>query len=93
MVSLCVAPTLSESTVSSASIAQGRLTTGLPDWLGTLFRGSGQRRSAGAAVRALDPRSNRRPRRDETESHVRENLGTARIPGVGRGFSQAFEVQ
>ncbi len=41
MVSLCVAAVaLGVNLVSSASIAQGRLKSGLPDWLGTLFRGS-----------------------------------------------------
>jgi len=80
--------------VSSASIAQGRLTTGLPDWLGTLFRGSASdvqralqfvRSTPGVTVALVGMK---------TESHVRENLGTARIPPASvEDFLKLFEVQ
>jgi len=95
MVSLCVAAdALGIQLVSSASIAQGRLITGLPDWLGTLFRGSSSdvqraiqfvRSTPGVAVALVGMK---------TESHVAENLGTARIaPAPVEDFLKLFEVQ
>lgn len=95
MVSLCVAAgELGVHLVSSASLAQGRLKTGLPDWLGTLFRGSSSdvqralqfvRSTPGVAVALVGMK---------TESHVRENLGTARIPPASvEDFLKLFEVQ
>jgi aryl-alcohol dehydrogenase-like predicted oxidoreductase len=95
MVSLCVAAgELGVHLVSSASIAQGRLTTGLPDWLGTLFRGSASdaqralqfvRSTPGVTVALVGMK---------TESHVRENMGTARIPPASvEDFLKLFEVQ
>ena len=95
MVSLCVAAdALGVHLVSSASIAQGRLKSGLPDWLGTLFRGSSSdvqraiqfvRSTPGVAVALVGMK---------TESHVRENLGTARIPPASvEDFLKLFEVQ
>lgn len=95
MVSLCVAAdALGVHLVSSASIAQGRLKSGLPEWLGTLFRGASsdvQRalqfvRSTPGVTTALVGM--------KTESHVRENLGTARIPPASmEDFLKLFEVQ
>jgi aryl-alcohol dehydrogenase-like predicted oxidoreductase len=95
MVSLCVAAdALGVHVVSSASIAQGRLKSGLPDWLGTLFRGSSSdvqralqfvRSTPGVAVALVGMKS---------ESHVRENLGTALIPPASvEDFLKLFEVQ
>lgn len=95
MVSLCVAAdALGIQLVSSASIAQGRLRSGLPDWLGTLFRGSSSdvqraiqfvRSTPGVAVALVGMK---------TEAHVEENLGTARIaPAPVEDFLKLFEVQ
>jgi aryl-alcohol dehydrogenase-like predicted oxidoreductase len=95
MVSLCVAAdALGVHLVSSASIAQGRLKSGLPEWLGTLFRGSSSdaqralqfvRSTPGIAVALVGMK---------TEGHVRENLGTARIPPASmEDFLKLFEVQ
>jgi aryl-alcohol dehydrogenase-like predicted oxidoreductase len=95
MVSLCVAAdALGVQVVSSASIAQGRLKSGLPDWLGTLFRGSSSdvqralqfvRSTPGVAVALVGMK---------TEAHVLENLGTARIPPASvEDFLKLFEVQ
>jgi aryl-alcohol dehydrogenase-like predicted oxidoreductase len=94
MVSLCVAAeALGVHLVSSASIAQGRLKSGLPEWLGTLFRGSSSdvqraiqfaRSTPGVAVALVGMR---------TEEHVEENLGTARIPPASmEDFLKLFEV-
>ncbi len=94
MVSLCVAAeALGVHLVSSASLAQGRLKTGLPDWLATLFRGSSSdvqraiqfvRSTPGVAVALVGMKS---------QSHVQENLGTARIPPAPvEDFLKLFEV-
>jgi aryl-alcohol dehydrogenase-like predicted oxidoreductase len=94
MVSLCVAAdALGVYLVTSASIAQGRLKSGLPDWLGTLFRGASTdvqralqftRSTPGVSVALVGMRS---------EAHVRENLGTARIPPASvEDFLKLFEV-
>jgi hypothetical protein len=81
MVSLCsAADALGIHVVSSASLAQGRLKSGLPDWLGTLFRGSSSdvqralqfvRSTPGVAIALVGMRQ---------VKHVEENIGTARIP-------------
>jgi aryl-alcohol dehydrogenase-like predicted oxidoreductase len=95
MVSLCVAAdALGVNLVSSASIAQGRLKSGLPEWLGTLFRGASSdvqralqfaRSTPGVSVALVGMK---------TEAHVRENLGTARIPPAAvEDFLKLFEVQ
>ncbi len=95
MVSLCVAAdALGVSLVASASIAQGRLKSGLPEWLGTLFRGSASdvqralqfaRSTPGVTVALVGMK---------TEAHVRENLETARIPPASvEDFLKLFEVQ
>jgi aryl-alcohol dehydrogenase-like predicted oxidoreductase len=95
MVSLCAAAAaFGVHLVSSASIAQGRLKSGLPEWLGTLFRGSSSdvqralqfvRSTPGVSVALVGMK---------TESHVRENLGTARIPPASvEDFLKLFEVQ
>jgi aryl-alcohol dehydrogenase-like predicted oxidoreductase len=94
MVSLCIAAeALGVNLVASASIAQGRLKTGLPEWLGTLFRGASSdvqralqfaRSTPGVAVALVGMK---------TESHVKENLGTARIPPASvEDFLKLFEV-
>jgi aryl-alcohol dehydrogenase-like predicted oxidoreductase len=94
-VSLCVAAdALGIQIVSSATLAQGRLKSGLPDWLGTLFRGSESdaqraiqfaRSTPGVAVALVGMK---------TEAHVAENLGTARIaPAPVEDFLKLFEVR
>ena len=79
--------------IGSASIAQGQLTSGLPDWLGTLFRGletDAQRalqfaRSAPGLTSALVGM--------RTESHVLDNLALAKLPPVSvDDFLKLFEV-
>jgi aryl-alcohol dehydrogenase-like predicted oxidoreductase len=80
--------------VTSASIAQGRLTSGLPDWLGTLFRGLTTdaqrslqfvRSTPGVRIGLVGMK---------TGEHVRENLTAARIaPAAMEDFLKLFEVQ
>ncbi len=80
--------------VSSASIAQGRLKSGLPEWLGTLFRGASSdaqralqfaRSTPGVSVALVGMK---------TAAHVQENLGTARIPPAPvEDFLKLFEVK
>jgi aryl-alcohol dehydrogenase-like predicted oxidoreductase len=95
MVSLCVAAdAFGVHLVSSASLAQGRLKSGLPEWLGTLFRGSSSdvqralqfvRSTPGISVALVGMKN---------EIHVQENLGTARIPPASmEDFLKLFEVQ
>jgi aryl-alcohol dehydrogenase-like predicted oxidoreductase len=94
MVSLCsAADALGIHVVSSASLAQGRLKSGLPDWLGTLFRGSSSdvqralqfvRSTPGVAIALVGMRQ---------VKHVEENIGTARIPPAPvEDFLKLFEV-
>jgi aryl-alcohol dehydrogenase-like predicted oxidoreductase len=94
MVSLCsAADALGIHVVSSASLAQGRLKSGLPDWLGTLFRGSSSdvqralqfvRSTPGVAIALVGMRR---------VQHVEENIGTARIPPAPvEDFLKLFEV-
>jgi len=92
--SLCqAAELLGIHLVSSASIAQGRLTQGLPDWLGTLFKGfetDAQRalqfvRSTPGVTAALVGMKSSR--------HVRENLAVAQVaPASIEDFMKLFEV-
>jgi aryl-alcohol dehydrogenase-like predicted oxidoreductase len=95
MVSLCVAADeLGVTLVSSASIAQGRLKGGLPEWLGTLFRGSSSdvqralqftRSTPGVSISLVGMKS---------EAHVRENLRVAQLPPAPvEDFLKLFEVQ
>jgi aryl-alcohol dehydrogenase-like predicted oxidoreductase len=94
MASLCsAADALGIHVVSSASLAQGRLKSGLPDWLGTLFRGSSSdvqralqfvRSTPGVAIALVGMRR---------VQHVEENIGTARIPPAPvEDFLKLFEV-
>ena len=92
--SLCqAADALGVHLVSSASLAQGRLTKGLPDWLGTLFKGldtDAQRslqfvRSTPGFVSALVGM--------KSMVHVRENLAVGRVPPAPmEDFLKLFEV-
>jgi aryl-alcohol dehydrogenase-like predicted oxidoreductase len=93
--SLCqAAEELGVHVVTSASIAQGRLTSGLPDWLGTLFRGLTTdaqrslqfvRSTPGVKIGLVGMKSS---------EHVRENLSTARIAPVAmEDFLKLFEVE
>lgn len=92
--SLCQASeSLGLNLVSSASLAQGRLTEGLPDWLGTLFKGfqtDAQRslqfvRSTPGFVSALVGM--------KSVEHVRENLAVGRVaPAPVEDFLKLFEV-
>lgn len=92
--SLCqAAEELGVHVVTSASIAQGRLTSGLPDWLGTLFRGLTTdaqrslqfvRSTPGVKIGLVGMKS---------QEHVRENLGAARVAPVAmEDFLKLFEV-
>jgi len=93
-VSLCqAAASLGVHLVSSASLAQGRLTKGLPDWLGTLFKGfdtDAQRslqfvRSTPGFVSALVGM--------KSVAHVHENLAVGRVPPAAmEDFLKLFEV-
>ena len=84
---------LGVSVMSSASICQGRLTKGLPDWLGMLFKGfttDAQRslqfaRSTPGLTTALV--GMKRP------AHVDENMAVARVPpALVEDFLKLFEV-
>ena len=92
--SLCqAASSLGFAVMASASIAQGQLQSGLPDWLGTLFRGlktDAQRaiqfvRSTPGVTTALVGM--------KTAAHVRENLEAARLaPAPIEDFLKLFEI-
>jgi aryl-alcohol dehydrogenase-like predicted oxidoreductase len=92
--SLCqAASSLGFAVMASASIAQGQLHSGLPDWLGTLFRGlktDAQRalqfvRSTPGVTTALVGM--------KTPEHVRENLEAARLaPAPMEDFLKLFEI-
>lgn len=92
--SLCqAADALGVYLVSSASLAQGRLTKGLPDWLATLFKGfdtDAQRsiqfvRSTPGFISALVGM--------KSVAHVRENLAVGRVPPAPmEDFLKLFEV-
>jgi aryl-alcohol dehydrogenase-like predicted oxidoreductase len=92
--SLCqAADSLGLYLMSSASLAQGRLTKGLPDWLGTLFKGfdtDAQRslqfvRSTPGLLSALVGMT--------SVAHVRENLAVGRVPPAAmEDFLKLFEV-
>lgn len=92
--SLCqAAESLGLHLVSSASLAQGRLTQGLPDWLGTLFKGfetDAQRslqfvRSTPGFLSALVGM--------KSVAHVRENLAVGAVaPAPVEDFLKLFEV-
>jgi len=79
--------------VASASLAQGGLTTGLPDWLQTIFKGLSTdaqrslqfvRSTPGITTALVGMRS---------LVHVRENLGIAAVaPAEVREFLSLFEV-
>ena len=84
---------LALNVVGSASLAQGRLREGLPDWLSTLFKGfdtDAQRslqfaRSTPGLASALVGM--------KSAAHVEENLALARRPPVGvEDFLKLFEV-
>jgi aryl-alcohol dehydrogenase-like predicted oxidoreductase len=92
--SLCqAAASLGVHVVASASLAQGQLKAGLPDWLGKLFKGlrsDAQRalqfvRSTPGVVSALVGM--------KSPEHVRENLEVARVsPAAVEDFLKLFEV-
>ena len=84
---------LGVTVMSSASICQGRLTKGLPDWLGKLFKGlatDAQRslqfaRSTPGLTTALV--GMKRP------AHVEDNVAVARIPpAAAEDFLKLFEI-
>ena len=84
---------LGVTVMSSASICQGRLTKGLPDWLGKLFKGftsDTQRslqfaRSTPGLTTALVGMKRR--------AHVDENLAVAKVaPAAADDFLKLFEV-
>jgi aryl-alcohol dehydrogenase-like predicted oxidoreductase len=84
---------LGVTVMSSASICQGRLTKGLPEWLGKLFKGfttDAQRslqfaRSTPGLTTALV--GMKRP------AHVEENLAVAKVPPApAEDFLKLFEV-
>jgi aryl-alcohol dehydrogenase-like predicted oxidoreductase len=84
---------LGVAVMSSASICQGRLTKGLPDWLGKLFKGfasDAQRslqfaRSTPGLTTALV--GMKRP------AHVEDNLAVAKAPPApAEDFLKLFEV-
>ena len=79
--------------MSSASICQGRLTKGLPDWLSKLFKGlttDAQRslqfaRSTPGLTTALVGM--------KRSAHVEENLAVAKLPPApAEDFLKLFEV-
>ena len=90
---ISAAEELGVTVMSSASICQGRLTKGLPEWLGKLFKGfttDTQRalqfaRSAPGLTTALVGMKRR--------AHVDENLAVAKVPPApAEDFLKLFEV-
>jgi aryl-alcohol dehydrogenase-like predicted oxidoreductase len=90
---LMAADELGISVMSSASIAQGRLTHGLPDWLGKLLKGldSDVQRSLQFA-RSTPGLTTALVGMKQVE-HVDENLGVAKVPPAPvEDFLKLFEV-
>jgi aryl-alcohol dehydrogenase-like predicted oxidoreductase len=93
-VSLCqAAASLGVHVIASASLAQGQLKAGLPDWLGRLFRGlrtDAQRalqfvRSTPGVASALVGM--------KSPEHLQENLEVSRVPPAAvEDFLKLFEV-
>ncbi|MGH9336900.1 MAG: aldo/keto reductase [Vicinamibacteria bacterium] len=80
--------------VSSASIAQGRLQSGLPEWLGKLFRGLSTDSQRALQFARSTPGVKTALVGMKTEAHVQENLGVARVaPAPIEDFLKLFEVQ
>jgi aryl-alcohol dehydrogenase-like predicted oxidoreductase len=92
--SLCQAgEALGVHVIASASLAQGQLKAGLPDWLGKLFRGL--RTDAQRALQFVrsTPGVSAALVGMKSPEHVRENLEVARIPPAAvDDFLKLFEV-
>ena len=79
--------------MSSASLAQGRLTTGLPEWLGTLFKGFSTDAQRSLQIVRSTPGLTTALVGMKSVQHVRENLAVARVaPAPVEDFLKLFEV-
>jgi aryl-alcohol dehydrogenase-like predicted oxidoreductase len=94
-VSLCqAADALGVYLIGSATIAQGRLTQGLPDWLGTLFKGLSTDAQRSLQFARSTPGLTTALVGMKSVEHVRENLETARVPPASvEAFLKLFEVE
>ena len=93
--SLCQAvEALGVHLIGSASIAQGRLTQGLPDWFGKLFKGLQSDAQRSLQFARSTPGLTTALVGMKSLDHVRENLETARVaPAPVEAFLELFEVQ
>ncbi len=92
--SLCqAAESLGVHLVSSASLAQGRLTQGLPDWLGKLFKGFATDAQRSLQFARSTPGFTSALVGMKSVVHVRENLAVAGVPPARmEDFLKLFEV-
>lgn len=93
MSALMAAEELGISVMSSASIAQGRLTHGLPDWLGKLLKGMDSDVQRSLQFARSTPGLTTALVGMKQVEHVDENLGVAKIaPAPVEDFLKLFEV-
>lgn len=79
--------------VTSASLAQGQLAQGLPDWLGTLFRGLDTQAQLALQFARSTPGVTSALVGMKSPEHVRENLACARVaPASAEDVLKLFEV-
>jgi aryl-alcohol dehydrogenase-like predicted oxidoreductase len=90
---LMAADELGIKVMSSASIAQGRLTHGLPDWLGKLLKGLDSDVQRSIQFARSTPGLTTALVGMKQDEHVDENLGVAKIPPAPvEDFLKLFEV-
>lgn len=93
MSALMAAEELGVRVMSSASIAQGRLTHGLPDWLGKLLKGMDSDVQRALQFARSTPGLTTALVGMKQVEHVDENLGVAKIaPAPVDDFLKLFEV-
>jgi aryl-alcohol dehydrogenase-like predicted oxidoreductase len=92
--SLCqAAESLGVHLLSSASLDHGRLTHGLPDWLGTLFKGFATDAQRSLQFVRSTPGFTSALVGMKSVEHVRENLSVAEVPPARmEEFLKLFEV-
>jgi predicted aldo/keto reductase-like oxidoreductase len=90
---LLAADELEIAVASSASIGQGRLTQGLPDWLGKLFKGFDTDVQRAIQFARSTPGLTTALVGMKTLAHVDENMAVAKIPPTPmEDFLKLFEV-
>ena len=79
--------------MSSASIGQGRLTQGLPEWLGKLFRGLATDAQRALQFTRSTPGLTTALVGMKSPAHVRENMDVASVPPAPlEAFMKLFEI-